>query len=283
MEKTLGINLFDYLDYRLFLKDWYRKSKEMRRGFSFRNFSKKAGFGSPNFLKRVMEGTRNLSEESVLKCGKGLSLNKQEQEFFRNLVFFNQASSLEEKDRHYRLLVRSRKLSQLKPIQKDQYEYYSSWHHAVIRELIALPDFDGSAENLTKRLKAPMTVAQIEHSIQLMERLGFIEKIGEGRWRPTSTLVTSGPEAASLVMRNYHDGLLEMIRQQMGKVEAQERDISALTLGVRRERIPEIKRKIQEFRIEILKMVAEETEVQEVVMLTIQFLPVTNPLKEEKK
>ena len=63
MTGTDPIDVFDYLDYRAFLRDFYARAKATRRGFSFRAFSRKARLGSPNHLKRVMEGDRNLTPE----------------------------------------------------------------------------------------------------------------------------------------------------------------------------------------------------------------------------
>ncbi|HLD44306.1 MAG TPA: TIGR02147 family protein, partial [bacterium] len=114
MISKTGINLFTYLDYRKYLKDWYEYHKQNTTGFSFRSFSQKAGFGSPNFLKRVIEGERNLTESSTRAVIKCLELNKQESAFFERLVLFNQSTSHEEKNVHYHSIVTSQKFAQLK-------------------------------------------------------------------------------------------------------------------------------------------------------------------------
>src|SRR3989338_9919808 len=86
-------NIFEYDNYRSFLKDLYALLKQEKSAFSFRFFSRQAGFRSPNFLKLVMEGKRNLSPESIEKFAKGLKLNKNEADFFRRLVLLNQATT----------------------------------------------------------------------------------------------------------------------------------------------------------------------------------------------
>jgi uncharacterized protein (TIGR02147 family) len=55
------VDVFEYLDYRAFLRDIYLAKKAERRGFSFRAFSRRANLRSPNYLKLVMDGERNLS------------------------------------------------------------------------------------------------------------------------------------------------------------------------------------------------------------------------------
>ena len=275
-----AISVFQYLDYRQFLREWYEAAKASRASFSFRIFSKKAGFTSPNFLKLVMDGKRNLSEESLVKFALALRLNKQESEFFRNLVFFNQAKTHEHKDLYYHRLLQSKKYSQLKPIEKNQYEYYSTWYHPAIRELAVSENFDGSPESIAARLDPVVGVAQVERSLELLEALGFIEKIKGGKYRQESSLVSTGAEVSSLVIFNYHKLLLDLCKRIMDHVPAGRWDVSTLTLGIKKGRIPQLKKKMQEFRQELLKLVAMDTAPEEVVQINIQMFPLTKPEKD---
>lgn len=269
------VSVFHYQDYRKFLKDWYLEAKASRGSFSFRTFSKKAGFQSTNFLKLVMDGERNLTEESVAKFSLALKLNKQEQEFFRNLVFLNQAKTNEQKNLYYHRLLQSKKYSELKPIEKNQYEYYSTWYHPVIRELAVSKIYDGTSESIARQLFPEVTPGQVERSLHLLESLGFIEKTSKGTYRQSSTLVSTGAEISSLVIFNYHKLLLSLCGEVLDRASGARRDISTMTLGIAKGRIPQLKKKIQEFRQEILKLVADDNVPDEVVQLNIQLFPVT--------
>ncbi len=278
-DKFPKINIFLYDDYRTFLKDWYWAAKKSRGSFSFRTFSKRGGFKSTNILKLIMDGDRNLSEESITQFSLALKLNKQEQEFFRNLVFLNQAKTHEQKDLYYQRLLRSKKLGQLKPMEKEQYEYYSSWHHPVIRELVVSPTYNGHPDSIAQKVRPSITSTQVEKSILLLEKLGFIQKKGRGRWKQASSLVTTGAEVSSVVVFNYHKTLLDLAKEVLDKVPASRRDVSSLTLGISKDRLPQLKKKIQEFRQEILKMVSLDTSPEEVVQLNMQFFPLTEDKK----
>ncbi|MCB1214466.1 MAG: TIGR02147 family protein, partial [Deltaproteobacteria bacterium] len=269
-------SIFSYLDYRLYLKDWYQLAKASRASFSFRAFSQRSGFASPNFFKLVMDGQRNLTEASLKKFVKGLGLNKQEQDFFRYLVFFTQAKSSSEKDRYYKLLIQSKKFKQLKPLEKKQYNYYSAWYHPVIRELITAADFDGTADFLVKRIKPIISLAQAEASLELLKNLGLIRLNKKNKWEQSDSVLSTGAEVKSVVLFNYHKNLLSLSQEVLEKTPAKERDISAMTLGLSRDKIPLIKQKIQKFRQEILKLVSDETQTEEVLQLNIQMFPVTS-------
>jgi len=271
------------MDYRDFLKRWYEEQKQSQNHFSYRAFSHRAGFSSPNFFKLVIDDKRNLTEESLTKTIKGLKLNKQESDFFRNLVFYNQAKELEKKNYYYQKLLSSRKFSQLKPIAKGQYQFYATWYHPVIRELVVSKDFDGTPEWISKHIYPQLSVQQVQKSIELLERLGFIKKNGTKKWQQSTPITTTGKESAELALLNYHQSLLSLAHHLLPHIEQEDRDVSALTLGVAREKVPILKKMIQEFRSEILKFVADDIQPEEVVQLSIQLLPLTRKSKQGGK
>ena len=276
------INIFTYSDYRKYLKDWYTQAKNSRASISYRSLSKRAGFKSVNFIKFVMEGKRNLTDESIAKLAIGLKLNKQETEFFRNLVYFTQATNHELKDRYYKDLLQSKKFNKLKPMDRKQYEFYSTWYHPVVRELVIADSYDGTIEWIARKINPKITEKQIEKSIALLEHLGFIKKNKNNKWVQSDSLVSSGDECASVTLMNYHKSLLALTSKQLTEIEPEGRDISALTLGVDKELIPEIKKRIQDFRKEILKLVSTENNPEEVVLFNMQFMPVTKTEKDEE-
>ncbi len=245
MSEIQKINLFTYLDYRKFLRDHYEQLKSSRAGFSLRRFSQKAGFTSSNFLKLVMDADRNLTEKSAEKFCKGLQLNKQETEFFLILVKFTQATTHEEKNRHYKKLLQFKNFSSVKPMQKEQYEYYSKWYHAVVRELITSKHYQGNAEMLAQVIYPEVSFKEIEKSICLLEKLGFIQKSTDNSYELSQTVVTTGPEVKSVILMNYHKDFLSLTHDQIEHVPSELRDISTLTLGVEKSMIGEIKKRIQ--------------------------------------
>lgn len=267
------------MDYREFLRIWYEDQKKSQHNFSFRAFSQRAGFSSPNFFKLVMDGARNLTEDSLTKTIKGLKLNKQETDFFRNLVFYNQAKEHDRKNYYYQKLLSSRKFNKLKPIAKGQYQFYATWYHPVIRELVVSKDFDGTPEWIANHIYPPLSVQQVQKSIELLQQLGFIKRNGDSHWVQSTPITTTGKESAELALLNYHQSLLSLAHHLLPQIEQEHRDVSALTLGVAREKVPQIKTMIQEFRKKILQFVSDDIHPEEVVQLSIQLLPLTHKVK----
>jgi uncharacterized protein (TIGR02147 family) len=83
-------NVLEYRDYRQYLRDFYHAKKKANPYYSYRLFSRLAGFKAPNLLKLVMDGDRNLTDESAAKFARGLGLNGGEAQYFVIIVYANQ-------------------------------------------------------------------------------------------------------------------------------------------------------------------------------------------------
>ncbi len=276
--KPAKVSIFDFDDYRDFLKAWYQQEKNRLGIVSFRLLSMRAGFTSPNFFKLVMDGARNLADTSINKFLIAIRLgDKVEEEYFRNLVFYVQATNDTKKEYHLERLNQLKQYRTLKALLQDQYEYFSGWYHPVIRELLIAKECKSSVQWIKKRLFFSIEEATIEQSIELLQRMGFVKKgKKKGTWVQAEPLITTGDEVYSEILMNYHKNLLQLISQNIAHIPRERRDISALTLGVSKKTASKLKKKIQDFRKEILKLVSLENDPEEVVLLSMQLLPFTN-------
>src|SRR5262245_26636639 len=79
-------SLGSFTDYRAFLKEFYEyrraQTKESLRPYSYATFAAAADIKSPNYLKLIIDGQRNLSTEMARKFAKAMALNKEETEEF---------------------------------------------------------------------------------------------------------------------------------------------------------------------------------------------------------
>lgn len=135
-------SIYEYSDYRQFLGDTYTFLKTHYRYFSFRYFSKRAGYSSPNFLKLVIEGKRNISTDSIPRFSEALKLDAGETEFFAQLVQFNQARNSTERSEHAGRMLKFKELQKTYPLKQAEYSYYACWYYIPVRELAALSSFN---------------------------------------------------------------------------------------------------------------------------------------------
>jgi len=206
-------HVYDYRDYRLFLKDLFYYRKQKNNYFSYRYFAKKAGFVSPNFLKLVTEGKRNLTNTSIAKIAKGFGLKKLEREFFESLVFMNQATSHEEKNHYYKKMMAMNGANPIHKLEKESFDYFSKWYYPVIREIVMFGDRKYSPEQIASFLNPKISVKEVKKALGLLMKLGLIEKNTTGHWEQSDRVVSPRPGVKSLVITNFHKEMLRLARE----------------------------------------------------------------------
>ncbi|MBF0106522.1 MAG: TIGR02147 family protein [Deltaproteobacteria bacterium] len=265
--------IFEYTDYRKFLRDLYEYKKETTPFFSYRYFSKMAGFTSPNYFKLIMDGDRNLSGGAINKFIKALKLNIKEARFFRLLVMMNQADTAEERDFYTRQILKGRVYKTLKPLTQAQYDYYSNWYLIPMRELVGRSDFKIDPKWIARQFTPELSEAQVKDGIKTLLKLGLVEETANGSLTQTDFAITTGEDVASQAVVNYHRHMIQMGAEALDRFEAKDRDISSLTMGVGRETFKKIKAMVHEFRKEIIAVVKEDKNIDDIVQVNFQVFP----------
>lgn len=272
--------IYEYMDYRDFLRDFYTSKKCEHSFYSYRLFSQKAGFKSPNFLKLVIDGKRNLTKESVFKFSRAIGLNRGEAEYFENMVFLNQSRSLEEKNAYLSRLMKFRVKTDPKKIEESEYEYYSRWYNPVIRELVTAVDFRDDYRRLATSVVPAITPAEAQKSVELLLRLQFIIRCEDGTYRKTASVLSTGPQVRSLAIANYHKSMMKLGSESLERFPSPKRNISSLTLSVSETTYESVVARIEQFRKELLDLSESDCDPQKVVQLNLQLFPLTVDFRE---
>ena len=274
--------IYDFDNYREFLKYRYTEAKAQDPKYSFRFFARNAGLSSPSSLKRVMDGERDLTADGVEKFAKALKLNGPEKDFFENLVKFNQATDTTEKQNLAKTLLRSRGYKQLHPLSEAQFNCLAFWFFLPIRELVNLPNFKEDPKWIAQKLTPSITEAEAKRALDELMKLGLLERNQEGRLVQTSNDITTGDEVVNSAIPIYHRELLGKAAESLANIPKEKRDISALTLGIPPEAVGKIKAMIQNFRKEVVGFLSNEGGSPETInQLNLQFFPVVKNKDED--
>lgn len=276
-------SLCEYMNYREYLRDYYEQKKKVQPYFSFRLFSQKAGFKAPNVLKLAIEGKRNLSKESVFKFCKALGLNKKECEYFENLVFFNQAKTLEEKNLYLTTIMRHRSRSETRVLEQSHYEYFSQWYHPAIRELVTATDFADNHKKIGRMLIPQISAYEVQKSVELLEKLGFISRDSHGTYQKTSASLSTGRVVRSIAAANYHKKMMALASDAIERFNSSQRDIESVTIKVSSQTYEAILSKANEFMMDILRMAEADKQGSKVAQVNVQAFPLSQTIHREKE
>jgi uncharacterized protein (TIGR02147 family) len=272
-------SVFNYQDYRKFLGDYYEEKNASGSAFSYQNFSRKAGFTSKSFVFNVINGRKNLSRASVVKMCEALGLSKTEAAYFENLVYFNQAHNFTERNFYYEKLnaiaPSTSEASTARKLRRDQYEFYSNWYHVVIRSLIDLfPDVKDYSR-LAKMIYPAIKSKQAQKSVELLRRLGLIEKQKNGAYKVSSKILSTGHEVESLAVTHFHLACMELAAKALRELPKDRRNVSGLTLGISSKAYDKICEVIHSSQKEILDIAEKDTDSDRVYQLNFHLFPVS--------
>jgi len=266
--------LFDYTNYRLFLRDYYQFHKR-EHGLTCRQFAARAGLRSSAWLTHLIKGTRNISEESSLRISEALEITPEQRGYFQMLVRFNQARTAEEKNKAYLEVLRFKESLDIVQIVDRHYEYYTQWYHPVIRSLVSKVNFGDDFGLLGRSCVPAITPKAARASVRLLEKLGLIRKQPDGRWTQTDHVISTGDEVYSVNIVNYHKEVAGLAKNAFDRCSREVREISALTLGIDEATFRTIKSRIQSFRKEIVELARNSSTSDRVYQMNFQLFPVS--------
>ncbi|MFW5775408.1 MAG: TIGR02147 family protein [Chitinivibrionales bacterium] len=264
--------LFEYLDYRDFLKDHYDSQKK-HRFFSFRYITAKTGIDASLYAK-ILNKQRHLSSARTDDLSRFLNLSKREQKYFHVLIQFNRAKTNEETRLYFDKLLTLRD-SPAVVLEKDKYDYFTSWYNAAIRDLIKIVPFTGDYKDLARRLCPRITEAQAKKSIRLLEKLGLIARDESGVWHLTDDFITTDGKMSIMAVRAFQKQMCRLGMESLERIPKGSRDISTITVSSSRACMELIREKMGDFRKEILQIIAEDDGLEEVYQLNFQVFPLT--------
>ncbi len=276
-KKDVGVSVYDFLDYRAYLRAYYEAAKRTRPSFSFRLFSKLAGLRSPNFLKLVIEGERNLGADSIARFAVALGLDAPDSEFFADLVAFGQAQTMGEKNRAFERIAASRRFRQARRIDGELFAYLSHWYHPAVRELAARADFREDPRWIAAELRPKITVAEAAEALKLLLSLGLLVRdANSGRIVRGEPTLTTEHEVSALGAAAFHRQMLERAGQSIELFSREKRDLAALTVCVSPKTAALVKERIHQFREALAEICDSDEEGRVVYQLNVQWFPLSS-------
>lgn len=268
------VNIFNYIDYRLYLSDYYKNRKKRNPHYSHRFFLQKAGIRSTGFFSSVISGKRNLTTQTTLRFAVALKLKKDERDYFQNMVGYCQAKTVSERTFFYGKMVSHFK-TDIRKLESDKFEFYSKWYYSAIRELLYYFTFKDDYESLARQLNPPISSDEVRKAVELLKRLGLIKPDVNGYLRQSTPLITSGSEFKSLHVAHFQRTMMELASQSFDRFGVEERDSSTLTMTLSEESFKKARQEIQDLRKRLLALAKQDDSVNRIFQFNFQLFPLS--------
>lgn len=277
-------DIFQYSNYREFLKDHFKQSRADNKGYSYRYFGTKAGFSSPNFLYLIIKGERNLTKEYLPKFANALKLTKKEQQYFENLVAFNQAKSPESKRYYLEQLHNFLNTKTGKTLNTQQLDFISKWHYSAIWEMVSLPQFEENPAWIRKHLRNKISISEINNAITKMLSMGFLTRDEKNRLVRTEKDLTTDEEVYHTAAYSFHQQMLSLAKEAIAETSGDNREVTGVTMAVSENQFKEIKRMVRDFKNNIVRYVSNSSDIPEKVYhVNLSLFPLSENKSKNRK
>lgn len=267
--------IFNYLDYRAFLRDYYDTRKKNDTFFSYRYMANKLKMDH-SLLVKILSGKRHVADNAIENFITFCKFNKREAQYFETLIHFEKARSKEQCRLYFEALL-NLKGYRSSTIRRENYEYFQKWYYVAIRSLLDIYKFRGNYKELASKLNPPITVPQAKKAIALLRKLKFIIKNKDGSYSVTDAHVTTGEQWQDLAIATFQKETIRMSASSIDRDPKETRDISSITMSLDEECFDDIKEIIRECRASIIKRVDSiaENETDRLYQLNIQLIPLS--------
>lgn len=272
--------IFDYSDYRLFLKDYLLAVRE-KGLFTYEDLGQKVGFSSKGFVTQIIQGKCKIPNTKIHAFGEALGLKKKALDYFELLVNFNQAKTHREKNENFQELI-SRFKNRIQNIGPDKHDFYSAWYYSAIRSLLSYYPFKGDYKELGQQLNPPITPSQAKKAIELLQRLSLIVKKDDGYYHLTDRILSTGDPVDSIALVNYHRATMDLAKEALERFPKDQRDSSTLTLGLSEEGYRAVIEKITALRKDLLDIARFDHNIDRVIQVNLHAFPQTKIPKEKE-
>lgn len=271
--------VFKYMDYRAFLKDYYDFHKKARPHFSYRYLASKAGINAPAFFKYLIEGKRGLTKSSLVKVVKALNLSQAEADYFEQLVFFNQAQTIEEKDHFFKGLMGKQKDPAIYRLSSGEYEFFSKWYHSAVREVAYMGDHKGDPAAIARLIEPAIKPSEAGESLDLLLQLGLLKKRADGSFEQANPILSAAGEVRHYALGYFQRAMARLAVEAFSRFSPEERLMSGITVSISERTAERFKARVREFRRELLEMARQDASPERVYTLHFNLFPLSKKIE----
>lgn len=243
----------DFVD---LLQEEFARRIERNPSYSLRAFAKFLGVHHFT-LSRTLKERRPLTLKMIQKLGSKLKMDPE--------TIQNFATQSRE---------RRRKLPHFEALELSKYQVIHDWYHYAIFELVTLRGFQPTPEWIAERLNISQSVA--ESAIGRLFRVGLLTQAKNGKWvQSSANITTMQNDFTTQALRARQKQILELGIRAIDEIPYEMRIQGSITIAMSSKRLPEVRKRVQQFRKQLCAILQKDKERDAVYELVTSFYPMT--------
>ena len=207
--------VFDYLDYRDFLKDFYEKKKSEFSLFSYRVMAQQVGMDA-SYLFRVLQKDLHLPARCVPRVLEYVELAGRSAEYFQLLLAYGRTRGKKEKQEIMDKAMALRDV-QRRVLELDELSFIRNWWVVATRCLIEVMEGKANPDTLGDKFRPKVPSVEISKALDQLLELGLVKKGASGKFVLTDVHLSAGGEAHAAAVCAYQTQILELAKEALNR------------------------------------------------------------------
>lgn len=275
----MTVEVYRFDDYRAYLRAW----QDERRGRTQRFLAEQLGCSTAlvsSFVNPTAKHPRQIPDALMDPLCALLGLDAHRAAYFRDLVARDHARTPAEREAAYERTLAAREYHGALTLSDDDYRFFSRWYYMATLELADCRDFSDDPAVLARRLRPQIPVEQAAEALEVLKRTKLLVQDADG-WRPNARLVVDDQDIhrklREQATKTFHRWLLARGNEVMDTVPREDKVLNGITFAIDRDKVPEVRRRIEEFLRQMLHFAAsDEVPRDRVMQIALQMYPLAD-------
>jgi uncharacterized protein (TIGR02147 family) len=274
-------DIFNYLNFREFLKDHLGYIRLKNPAFRFQTLVEKYGLSSRSHYIDILNG-RKLTKKFSGVYRQICDLSGKEADYFQALVGYDQAQNDVEKTRHFHEILRLSPNLETVKLEQEAYRYFSAWYNPVMLSVLDLNRHERDHRKIAALFKPKITAIQARQALKTLTDLQFISWDKDRNvWNIHHQFLKSTDGAKAAALKSFHKEM-QRIGMQTYKTDFDNQTFSTLTLSTSIKTKIEIERMVADLRQSIMEKVKADAYPEVVTQVNFQVFSLSKIVPENK-
>lgn len=274
-------SIFDYLDYRDYLRDWFAERKSAAPWYSYKLFGDGVGLDQSQ-VYRILQKQLHVSATARPRFLVYLELTGAAAEYFEVMADMDRSRKESERRRLFAVLQTMRG-SQSSTLADSQYGLYEEWYIPVVRALLGILEISDQYDFLARSVNPPIRVEEARHAVEVLRRLRLVSRDRQGIWRLNGKSLSTGSWYDSATVRRYQAQTFRLVEEAVERLPKELRDVNVVNMAVDASAFQDCVAILAEARRQMRDRIERVENPDRIMRLATGFVPVAGPFAAEKK